>query len=234
MATTHPAPTARLVLGYVRVSTDKQAGQGVSLDAQAERIKAMATVHGLTLADILIDAGASAASLNRPAMAQLLALVDAGKVATVIIAKLDRLTRSVRDLADLLERFDRRGVALVSVGESLDTRSAAGRLVLNVMMSVAQWEREAIGERTSEAMRHKKAAGQRVGTVPFGSQLGSDGRTLEPHTAEQRALAIIRECRAAGYTLRAIAEELNRQGIPTRRGGAWRHQYVAGVLPVAA
>jgi site-specific DNA recombinase len=234
MATTQAAAAPRSVVEYVRVSTDKQAGHGVSLEAQAERIRAMATVHDLTLSDILIDAGASAASLKRPALAELLALVDAGKVATVIIAKLDRLTRSVRDLADLLERFERRGVALVSVGESLDTRSAAGRLVLNVMMSVAQWEREAIGERTRDAMRHKKAAGQRVGTVPFGWQLAADGRALEANVAEQEVLSVIGECRAAGFTLRAIAAELNRQGISTRCGGPWRHQYVAGVLPAAA
>lgn len=228
MATPSPAP--RLVFGYVRVSTDKQAGHGVSLDAQTERIKALALVHGLDLADVLVDAGESAASLNRPALAQLLALVDAGKVAAVLVAKLDRLTRSVADLADLLDRFERRNVSLMSVAESLDTRSAAGRLVLNVMMSVAQWEREAIGERTRDAMRHKKAAGQRVGTVPFGYQLAADGRMLEPHTREQQALAIVHECRAAGYTLRDIAAELNRQGVTTRRGTAWRHQYVAGLL----
>src|SRR5215472_10094537 len=88
-----------------------------------------------------------------------------------IVAKLDRLTRSVRDLADLLERFERRDVALMSVSESLDTRSAAGRLVMNVLMSVAQWEREAIGERTREALRHKQAQGQRVGNVPYGFML---------------------------------------------------------------
>ncbi len=84
-------------------------------------------------------------------MERLLALVDARKVDTVIIAKLDRLTRSVKDLALLLERFTRRGVALVSVAESLDTNTAAGRLVLNIMVSVSQWEREAIGERTRDA-----------------------------------------------------------------------------------
>ena len=97
-------------------------------------------------------------------MARLLALVDAGAVDTVIIAKLDRLTRSVADLAELLKRFERRGVSLVSVADSLDTRSAAGRLVLNIMVSVSQWEREAIGERTRDAMRHKRAKGERVGT----------------------------------------------------------------------
>jgi DNA invertase Pin-like site-specific DNA recombinase len=193
----------------------------------------MATVQDVELVDVIVDAGESAKSLNRPGAARLLAMVDRRDVQTVIVAKLDRLTRSVRDLADLLERFKRRGVSLVSVSESLDTGTAAGRLVLNVMMSVAQWEREAIGERTREALRHKKASGQRVGTVPFGFQLAEDGRSLEANAAEQRALAIIRECRAAGFTLRAIAAELNRQGQATRRGTSWRHQYVAGLLAAA-
>ena len=95
-------------------------------------------------------------------MDRILALVDARKIQIVIVAKLDRLTRSVKDLGELLERFQRRGVSLVSVSESLDTGTAAGRLVLNVMASVSQWEREAIGERTRDALRHKKAQGQRA------------------------------------------------------------------------
>jgi hypothetical protein len=91
----------------------------------------------------------------------------------VIIAKLDRLTRSVKDLAELLERFNRSGVSLVSVAESLDTGTAAGRLVLNIMTAVSQWEREASGERTRDAMHHKRANGERVGTVacPHGGVL---------------------------------------------------------------
>jgi DNA invertase Pin-like site-specific DNA recombinase len=92
----------------------------------------MAVVHNAELIDIIVDGGESAKSLNRPGMARLLSLVDAGEVEAVIIAKLDRLTRSVKDLCTLLERFERRGVALVSVAESLDTGSAAGRLVLNI------------------------------------------------------------------------------------------------------
>src|ERR1700693_3503282 len=100
-------------VGYVRVSTDKQADQGVSLDAQAAKIRAMALLHDRELLDIIVDGGESAKSLKRPGMAKLLAMVDAGKVQTVIIAKLDRLTRSVRDLCELLERFERRGVARI-------------------------------------------------------------------------------------------------------------------------
>ncbi len=104
-------------VGYVRVSTDKQADRGISLDAQAEKIRAMAVVHDAELLEIIVDGGESAKSLNRPGMALLLAMVDAGEVQMVIIAKLDRLTRSVKDLCTLLERFTRRGVALVSVAE---------------------------------------------------------------------------------------------------------------------
>src|SRR3954454_23755549 len=166
-------------IGYVRVSTDKQADFGVSIDAQTAKVRAMAVVQGAELVDVIIDAAESAKSLHRPGMARLLALVDAGAVETVIIAKLDRLTRSVADLAELLKRFERRGVSLVSLADSLDTRSAAGRLVLNIMVSVSQWEREAIGERTRDAMRHKKAKGQRVGTVSYGYRVAEDGLHLE-------------------------------------------------------
>src|SRR5437667_1697815 len=185
-------------IGYVRVSTAKQADFGVSLEAQAEKVRAMAVVQGAELVDVIVDAGESAKSLNRPGMARLMSLVDAGSVDSVIIAKLDRLTRSVADLAELLKRFERRGVSLVSVADSLDTRSAAGRLVLNIMVSVSQWEREAIGERTRDAMRHKRAKGERVGTVPFGAPLAADGVRLQADEAEQGILSRIRELKTLG------------------------------------
>lgn len=172
-------------IGYVRVSTEKQADSGVSLEAQSEKVRAMAVVQGAELAEIIIDAGESAKSLNRPGMARLLSLVDSGVAQTVIIAKLDRLTRSVKDLAELLERFNRRSVSLVSVAESLDTGTAAGRLVLNIMTAVSQWEREAIGERTRDAMRHKRANGERVGTNSL--RLPNGGGRLTPGGGPGRA-----------------------------------------------
>jgi site-specific DNA recombinase len=148
----------------------------------------------------------------------------------VIVAKLDRLTRSVKDLCELLERFERRSVALVSVAESLDTGSADGRLVLNIMAAVSQWEREAIGERTRDAMRHKRSQGERVGNIAFGSRLSNDGQHLEPHPAEQAALAEIRLLRNRGLTLRGIAATLNHRSYRTRRGTPWRLESVARVL----
>jgi DNA invertase Pin-like site-specific DNA recombinase len=217
-------------LGYVRVSTDKQAERGISLEAQAEKIRAMAVVHNAQLAEIIVDGGESAKSLNRPGMARLLAMVDAGEVQTIIIAKLDRLTRSVKDLCTLLERFERRGVALVSVAESLDTSSAAGRLVLNIMTAVSQWEREAIGERTRDAMRHKRSNGERVGNIPYGYRLAADGRHLEEDPGEQKLLAEIRRLRREGATLRGIAAALNHRARKTRRGTAWRLESVVRAL----
>lgn len=231
---TTPTHTAPRAVGYVRVSTDKQADSGVSLDAQAAKVRAMADVQDAQLVEVVTDAGASAKSLQRPGLARVLALVKAGAVDTVIVAKLDRLTRSVRDLADVLDMFAKHGVALVSVAESLDTGTAAGRLVLNVMASVSQWEREAIGERTRDALRHKKANGQRVGTVPFGYQLAPDGVSLVANLDEQRALRVLRELRDAGYTLQAVADELNRQGFRTRRGSAWQLRTVHHLLTAVA
>src|SRR5688572_13458941 len=142
-------PKVRAVI-YTRVSTDGQAESGLSLDHQLTKCRALATVHDYTVADEIADAGESAATLNRPGLDRVLALVKARQVEAVLIAKLDRLTRSVRDLADILQLCQDRHVALVSASESLNTETAGGRMVLNVMMSVAQWEREIIGERTRD------------------------------------------------------------------------------------
>ena len=217
------------VIGYARVSTDKQADRGVSLEAQTEKIRAMAVVHNAELVDIIVDGGESAKSLNRPGMERLLALVDSGGVQAVIVAKLDRLTRSVKDLCTLLERFERREVTLISVAESLDTGSAAGRLVLNIMTAVSQWEREAIGERTRDAMNHKRTNGERVGNIAFGYRLASDRVHVEPEPTEQATIVAVAELRANGMSLRRIAKDLNRRGMRTRKGSEWRLESVARV-----
>lgn len=167
-------------------------------------------------------------------MEQLLALVDGKKVQAVIVAKLDRLTRSVKDLCVLLERFERRCVALISVAESLDTSSAGGRLVLNIMTAVSQWEREAIGERTREALNHKRNRGERTGNIPYGSRLAADGKHLEPDSTEQAALAELRRLRNEGKAMRKIAANLNERAYRTRRGTPWRLESVARVLKTVA
>jgi site-specific DNA recombinase len=219
--------TTTRAIGYTRVSTDKQADHGVSLEAQIEKIRAMAVVQGAELLEVITDAE-SAKSLDRPGMARLLAMVDRGEVQTVIITKLDRITRSVVDLGTLLERFKKHDVSLVSMAESLDTGSAAGRLVMNIMASVSQWEREAIAERTATALQFKKRHLRVFNHTPYG--FTRNGDSLVPCPDEQATISRVKAWRAAGRTLQAIADVLNEEAVPTKRGSEWAPQTVSNVL----
>src|SRR5258707_13896148 len=193
-------------VAYLRVSTEKQADKGVSLDAQRAKVKAYAQLYDLELVEVVIDAGASAKTLDRPGLQRALNLLRADRAEALLVAKLDRLTRSVPDLGRLVEEyFAKNKWALLSVGEQIDTRSAAGRLVLNVLGSVSQWEREAIAERTSAALQHKAAQGEYIGgSVPFGYRLAAEGEQIEPNPAEQAVLTEARALKAAGLSLRSI------------------------------
>jgi len=212
-------PATRTVV-YCRVSLDKQAEKGVSLDAQQAKAKAYAELYDLDIVEVVIDAGVSAKTLARPGLERALGMLKAGKAEALLVVKLDRLTRSVADLGRLVERYFAPGkAALLSVGEQIDTRSAAGRLVLNVLASVSQWEREAIGERTSAALQHKASQGEYIGgDAPYGYRLAPDGERLEPHPPEQALLVEARRLRKAGLSLRAIARKLEARGFRTRTG----------------
>ena len=211
---------------YVRVSTDKQAKNGLSLEAQDAKLKAMATVRGDEIVDIVVDEeSAKTGSLKREGVQRLLKMVKAGEVDAVIVCKLDRLTRSLRDLSDLLEVFDKHNVALVSVAESLDTRSASGRLVLNIMTAVSQWEREAIGERTKAIMDFKRSRGERLGNIPYGYMDDGGGMLIENHD-EQRILKSVLSMNDSRIPDTEVARRLNRDGLRTRSGALWRREYV--------
>ena len=151
------------------------------------------------------------------------------------MVKLDRLTRSVRDLGELVERYFAAGRwSLMSIGETIDTRSAAGRLVLNVLASVAQWERETAGERTSAAMKHKAAQREFTGgQAPYGYTLAPDGVHLVEEPAEQELLRVARELRQAGSSLRAIAIELDQRGLKSRRGKTFAPSQIRCLLRAA-
>ena len=209
-------------VAYIRVSTDKQADRGVSLDAQQAKIHAYASLYDLELVDTLVDAGASAKTLERPGLQKALTMLKSGKAEALIVVKLDRLTRSVADLGELVDRYFASGkAALLSVSEQIDTRSASGRLVLNVLASVAQWEREAIGERTSAAMQHKQAQGEYIGGhAPYGYRV-TDAGELAEHAPEQAVIAEARTLRLGGLSLRAIAKALDNRGIKARNGKAF-------------
>lgn len=211
-------------IGYIRVSTDKQADQGVSLEAQQAKIKAYAQLYDLELVDIVIETG-SAKSLEREGLLNALGRLQAGDASALVVTKLDRLTRSVGDLGRLVDDYFK-DFALLSVSEQIDTRSAAGRLVLNVLASVSQWEREVIGERTSTAMQHMKKAGRYTGgQAPYGFRL--EEGNLVRDLAEQRVLDLVRKYRRQGLTLRTIANVLSEQGIRSRANRPFHFQAVA-------
>ncbi len=214
-------------LGYVRVSTEDQFNQGVSLGAQTEKVKAYASLYDIELVEIIIDAGVSAKTLDRPGLNRALGMLEAGEAEALVIVKLDRLTRSVRDLDYLLENYFGDRFSLMSVQEQVDTRTASGRLVLNVLVSVSQWEREVIGERTSQALQHKKAQGEHIGGVGFGYQV-SDGKLTKGQ--DYRVVESIVGMRGRGETLISIANKLNADGIKTARGGLWYAKTVSNII----
>lgn len=216
------------VIGYIRVSTDEQAQSGVSLEAQRAKLEQYAELYDLDLVDVIVDAGVSAKNLHRDGLKAALIALDGGQAAGMLVTKLDRLTRSVRDLSDLLEKYFGTKYALLSVAEKVDTSSAAGRMILNIMATVSQWEREVIGERTSAALQHKVAQGEHVGSPALGFKM-TDGQ-LEEDRVELAIVERIRILRAEGLTLQAIADLLNRENVPTKRGGCWHPSTVTYIL----
>ena len=191
-------------VGYVRVSTEEQAREGLSLDAQEEKIRAYCTAKGWRLVRIYRDEGFSGKDLNRPGLQSLIQDLRNNGIEAVVVAKLDRLTRSVRDLGYLIDDlFD--GVALASVEESLDTTTAGGRFVLNILGAVAQWERETIAERTRNTLRFKRERGEWVGRIPYGFKIGPDGRLVED-PEEIKNIQRMKRLRRRGRSYREIAE----------------------------
>jgi site-specific DNA recombinase len=216
-------------IGYIRVSTGKQAEQGLSLDAQRQKLDAYAALYDLELIAVEVDAE-SAKTLQRPGLQRALKALKSGQADALVVVKLDRLTRSVTDLGTLIAGYFNK-YSLMSVSEQIDTRSAAGRMVLNILASVSQWEREAIGERTQAAMQYKQAQHEYTGgEAPYGWQVSADGVHLEPQGDEQAIIRHARELQAAGLSLRKIGARLQAQGLLPRKASAWHAKTVNDLL----
>jgi DNA invertase Pin-like site-specific DNA recombinase len=212
------------VIGYTRVSTEKQASSGLGLEAQRDTIARYAEAHGW---DVVWyeDAGLSAKSLDRPqlqaALARLHVPPKRRDVDGIVVAKLDRLSRSVKDFAGVLELARARKWAMVAIDLGVDTSTPTGELVANVMMSVAQWERRVVGERTSAAMQAAKRAGRHMGRV-----------SVLPQSTGERLMTL-----RSTHTLASTAAQLNAEGRTTASGGLWSVGTVAKVqqrLTIAA
>lgn len=224
-------------IGYTRCSTNEQADSGLGLDSQTERIKAYCTMRGIELADIITDAGVSGGKplASREGGERLLGMLKSKQAEAVVMLKLDRMFRNAGDCLMTVDRWEKTGVALHVVdmgGNAIDTTSAAGRFMLVVLAGAAEMERNLTRERTRSAMAVKRGNGQRIGTVPYGYDLASDGATLIPNEAEQIVIAEIRSERTAGRTLEQIANRLSQKGVLTKKGKTrnWRHQAIARIL----
>ncbi len=219
--------------GYVRVSTEEQSRDGLSLIHQETKIRAFCALHDLTLVDIVVDPGVSAKTLDRPGLTRILDRLRRGMIGGVVVMKLDRLTRSLRDWDSLIENFfsERAGRTLFSIENSIDTRTAAGRMVVNMMVMVAQWERETTAERTKDALQGKIHRRERCGRIRYGYDLAADEIHLVPNPAEQEVIGRLKKWKARGMTYQRIVQMLAELGIETKDGRpVWTPSTVYGIL----
>ena len=213
--------TPKPVIGYARVSTEGQAHDGVSLDAQRARIESWCHANGHQFIGVYVDAGLSGGRAdNRPELQRALADVCRLK-GCLVVYSLSRLARSTKDTIAIAERLDRADADLVSLSEKIDTTSAAGRMIFRMLAVLAEFERDLVAERTSSALQHKRSKGERVGQVPYGHRIDADGVHLVPCEDELAVLSRIRRMREVGRSYRDIAATLNRDSIPAKEGGSW-------------
>ena len=223
----------RRLIGYIRVSTTEQATEGVSLDAQRSRLEAYALAHDFDLIGVETDEGISGAKspARRPGLSKAIARLEGSEADGLLVLKLDRFSRKTKDVIEFVDETNRKGWSLISVNESLDTETAAGRLVLTVLAALAEMEREQIGERVIEAMDHIAREGRaRSRRIPFGMQTADGGteiqkgdkRTLIENAEEQKMLKVIVRARKQGQGPRKIARLMNdKRLVNPRTGHEW-------------
>ena len=202
-------------VGYIRVSTDQQGERGYGLDAQTEQINAEIARRGWTGGHIYVDVASGKSTKRRPQYAQAVRALSEGRAQVLVVAKLDRLSRSLVDFAGLMAQSRREGWSINALDIGIDTSTINGELVANIIMSLAQWERRIIGQRTSLALGQVKARGTALG---------------RPTTVTRDALAIIAAMRGQGSSLRQVAAALNAAKVPTAQGG--REWYASTVRAI--
>lgn len=201
---------------YIRVSSNEQAKEGYSLQAQDARCKSFIESQGWEYVKTYMDDGFSAKNLNRPAMQEMLEDMKEHLFDAIVVYRLDRLTRSVSDLHYLLEEFDEHKVAFKSVTEAFETATATGRLFVNLTASVAEWERQNLGERVIVGMERKAQEGKRVGSrAPYGYDL-LDGKLIVNDAEAAIVRRIFEMYKTKGML--SICKVLNSEGITTKNG----------------
>jgi DNA invertase Pin-like site-specific DNA recombinase len=200
-------PEPMRAVGYIRVSTDAQGERGYGLDAQRELIAAEAARRGWTLEHVYVDVASGKSTRRRPEYAEMLRAFSLGNADLLIVAKIDRLSRSLVDFAQLMAtaQAERWSVNALDIG--IDTSSINGELIAHIIMALAQWERRIIGQRTSSALAQVRARGTKLG---------------RPRGVSDETLRLIRILRESGKSYAAVAAALEREGIPTAQGGKWQ------------
>jgi DNA invertase Pin-like site-specific DNA recombinase len=220
-----------VALGYIRVSTQGQLQNGISMDAQVAKLKAYANFLGIDIAGIYADGKSAKDIKHRPGLQAVLGLVATGKISHVLIYKLDRAFRNAREALNVAEVIDKKSVALCSALEQIDTKSSNGKLFFTILAAMAEWERNIIGERTKDALAYKKTLGERRSRfIPIGQRLGANGKTLEVEPGEQEAIRQAKILHGEGYSLRKISSRLAKQGLLTRNGTRYSAPVVASMI----
>lgn len=202
-------------IGYVRVSTEEQARSALGLEAQERAIRLAAEQRGWGLLAVVTDAGLSGSRTDRPGLQRALTRMRRKEADFLVVAKLDRLSRSIRDGADVIDQANRQGWALVDLGSGVDMSTPAGEMVAGVLLSAAQYERRLIGVRTKEGLASAKSRGIALG---------------KPTAYPDELLARIHGMHGQGLSLRKIAEVLTDDGVATAKGGRWHASSIRSVL----
>jgi len=216
-------------LGYVRVSTQEQAREGVSLEAQEDKIKKYIDLHNLGQISIIRDEGKSGKDLNREGMQEVISLCEKKEIKHLIVYKMDRLTRRTLDLLTLVENvFKPNDVQFHSITERVDTSTAQGKFFLTIIGAMAQMERDLVAERTKEALQYKKSKFEAYSPTPFGFDR-EDGR-ITPNQKELKVVNLMRKLKRKGLSYQAIINKLNERDIPTKNRKSWSKSTIWGIL----
>ncbi len=215
---------------YTRVSTDEQAREGLSLSEQKHRLEAYCLAMGWKN-DIVhfVDDGYSAKDIERPQLTALLKAVEEKSVSKIIVTKLDRLSRKLLNLLELIDVFQQNEVSFISISESFDTNTPSGRLTLQVLGAVAEFERERIRERVIDNMFHAANKGQWLTSAPYGYVLTDKELKVNPETSKiVSRIYHMYEKENKGFL--TIAKALNEEGIPSPTGKEWWNRTIKLIL----
>jgi site-specific DNA recombinase len=214
---------------YLRVSTAGQVTDGVSLAAQESKARKWCERNDYQVGEVFVDAGISGKSTaNREGLENALNATKKGDA--LVVYSLSRLARSTKDTLAISDKLDKKKVDLVVLSEKIDTTTATGKMMFQMLAVLSEFERNLTAERTSAALQHKKAKGERTGSIPYGFKLAMDKVKLLKDKTEQALIALVKQLRDGGLSLRKIAAKVAEQGFKNRADKAFHAQTIKNIL----